>query len=698
MRYVLLFLCLCLTFTTINSQDVIKYNLFSTSQLIDNKILCIETNGNDVYIGQERGITKFTGEEYEHVLANTQYRYFGINDVMFFDEEIWYLSYNVILIDNGSEVSKIENINGIEISGFYNIEKDISNRIWLATSEGLFMYYSGTWNHFTEEDGVLPGVAHNITIDEDNKIWVSFIDYGNISGVSMYDGEIWTNFTNEDGIHGEYINDVAVDILSFVWFCTEEGVSVWDGANWEYYTEDNGLGGNIVNSVEIDKYGDYWFGTYSYAEGHGGLSRYNGYYWQTYTVNDGLLSNKISRIKYTEDNKLWVGTFDSGFSVINLNPWEFGIEQEKQKEGVNDFNIYNPYIAKDNKLWFSGNQNLTCFDNQLWESYSKIDNIQSYTSSIFFEDRDGNLLFGGGGYLYMFDGEGWSPFNFGATFSGKSLHDHVNDLDNKMWFSSGYGIFYHNGDYWINYTSDDGLLDDDITYIDCDSENNIWCIASNQGICMYNRDTWSNYSFPNEIDYYSINGFDIDQDDNIWMSEINGIYRFDGENWTIYDTTNVFDEYHYTSLAIDSNNNVWVGTKNLHKFDGISWTTVQIEGDIFEGSIDHILVDYDNNLWLSSFACIWKVIQSNYLGIDDLTSNNANAILYPNPTSDYLNIEFKSENIYITIYNINGQKVLEISSLSSPANVDLKGLIKGTYIVEIEEGDIKSRNKLIISK
>jgi len=182
------------------------------------------------------------------------------------------------------------------------------------------------------------------------------------------------------------------------------------------------------------------------------------------------------------------------------------------------------------------------------------------------------------------------------------------------------------------------------------------------------------------------------------MSEINGIYRFDGENWTIYDTTNVFDEYHYTSLAIDSNNNVWVGTKNLHKFDGISWTTVQIEGDIFEGSIDHILVDYDNNLWLSSFACIWKVIQSNDLGIDDLTSNNANAILYPNPTSDYLNIEFKSENIYITIYNINGQKVLEISSLSSPANVDLKGLIKGTYIVEIEEGDIKSRNKLIISK
>jgi len=126
----------------------------------------------------------------------------------------------------------------------------------------------------------------------------------------------------------------------------------------------------------------------------------------------------------------------------------------------------------------------------LWESYSKIDNIQSYTSSIFFEDRDGNLLFGGGGYLYMFDGEGWSPFNFGATFSGQSLHDHVNDLDNKMWFSSGYGIFYHNGDYWINYTSDDGLLDDDITYIDCDSENNIWCIASNQGICMYNRDTW----------------------------------------------------------------------------------------------------------------------------------------------------------------------------------------------------------------
>lgn len=65
--------------------------------------------------------------------------------------------------------------------------------------------------------------------------------------------------------------------------------------------------------------------------------------------------------------------------------------------------------------------------------------------------------------------------------------------------------------------------------------------------------------------------------------------------------------------------------------------------------------------------------------------------LYPNPTSDYLNIHSEEQVLDVTIFNVQGRQVLK----SSEDRLDVSNLTSGIYLIEVKTNSGKATSKFI---
>lgn len=73
-------------------------------------------------------------------------------------------------------------------------------------------------------------------------------------------------------------------------------------------------------------------------------------------------------------------------------------------------------------------------------------------------------------------------------------------------------------------------------------------------------------------------------------------------------------------------------------------------------------------------------VQDNILGVNDFAINKG-IVLYPNPTSNLLNIKSSSIIKEISIWSVQGQKVLGFENVTS---IDVSGLQSGMYITRVQ--------------
>ena len=68
---------------------------------------------------------------------------------------------------------------------------------------------------------------------------------------------------------------------------------------------------------------------------------------------------------------------------------------------------------------------------------------------------------------------------------------------------------------------------------------------------------------------------------------------------------------------------------------------------------------------------------------------NAKIFIYPNPTSDKLNMSSETEQqVLVSIFSLNGQKLMQ-QRMSTSESIDVSSLSKGIYIIKINETSYK---------
>ena len=69
--------------------------------------------------------------------------------------------------------------------------------------------------------------------------------------------------------------------------------------------------------------------------------------------------------------------------------------------------------------------------------------------------------------------------------------------------------------------------------------------------------------------------------------------------------------------------------------------------------------------------------------------------VYPNPTDGELNVRAEGR-FDLNVYSVSGTLVLAQEGLDGEARIDLSGLSKGVYVVEVKNAEGSAMNKVVV--
>ena len=131
-------------------------------------------------------------------------------------------------------------------------------------------------------------------------------------------------------------------------------------------------------------------------------------------------------------------------------------------------------------------------------------------------------------------------------------------------------------------------------------------------------------------------------------------------------------------IVMDQNNIIWFSTYNnaLTQTYALSPTSYLVSGATYYGIIQN-----DSGCYSLPTA----VTVNLFLGINDL--DKSHLLVYPNPTTDKLFIEYNEIIDRVEVYSILGQKLVELTNNNNNVEVDMTTLSNGTYMIKIVVGN-----------
>ncbi len=283
------------------------------------------------------------------------------------------------------------------------------------------------------------------------------------------------------------------------------------------------------------------------------------------------------------------------------------------------------------------------------------------------------------------------------------------DHNKHYWFgSNGHGVYYYDGERLINYTTEDGLIDDSIRDIQGDQYGNIF-IGTPKGISKYDgssfiglkpipaldnewqlevHDLWFNCN-GNAMDLYRYDGTQLyelklphvsrKELDEAFATEVRGL-SFKGMNSSPYS---VF------GIDKDRQGNLWIGTvvAGAYRYDGKSflWFPEKELSTLPDGRVPgvrSILQDKNGYFWLSNFISKYQISESD----DSVKYTKSMGIAESNSAFDdripYFNsgVSDKDGNLWMTTYTggawmYNGDTLLNFAVKDGDTEV----LLVSTY-------------------
>tara|TARA_Y100000780_G_C13578919_1_gene375932 strand:- start:27 stop:878 length:852 start_codon:yes stop_codon:yes gene_type:complete len=119
-----------------------------------------------------------------------------------------------------------------------------------------------------------------------------------------------------------------------------------------------------------------------------------------------------------------------------------------------------------------------------------------------------------------------------------------------------------------------------------------------------------------------------------------------------------------------------------------------------EPGIMGVVLGPEGKIWYANHT-LYKVVKiepSTILVGDNEIELETNTFIFPNPATNYLNIDrsnFSDGNIQFSISDISGKEVLQIPNLTKNT-VDISHLASGLYFVSMDDGKYKTSKKLVI--
>lgn len=351
-----------------------------------------------------------------------------------------------------------------------------------------------------------------------------------------------------------------------------------------------------VNTVLEDKRGYLWFG------GTGGLVRYDGKNFFHYTKEDGFLDQVKSLIEDSKGN-IWIAGIGGICSYDGKMVTHYNSESETDK---------------NNGLKLSG-----C-----------LAVIEDSKGNIWFSNRGSGKEESG---VYCFNGTNFTVFEKKHWLSKKDEKREQRSSENQVvtiledsrgnfwWGTAGSGVLRYDGQHIIQYTMQDGLIDNFLWSIEEDSKGQIWfgsglgidlVETKEKGVGYYTPDlmtplemggTFTNFTQKEGFSNNVISGITEDKFNNLWFSTYVGeIIKYDGINFTYLKAAENLKASN-TSITEDSKGNFWVGNSvgedgKIYRFQPNSFAHFLGEQGLGSLFIFGLKEDSKGNLWMGTWG------------------------------------------------------------------------------------------------
>ncbi|MEJ6979674.1 two-component regulator propeller domain-containing protein [Pedobacter sp. P351] len=307
--------------------------------------------------------------------------------------------------------------------------------------------------------------------------------------------------------------------------------------------KDKGISQNNLSSIYYDNFGTVWVGTYkrglSYF--HPDIVKFS--LIKHSSTSNSLIYNDINDFAEDKEGNLWIATNGKGLSYYNRQANTFTTYQHNSSDpgSLSHDAIVCAYLDKYGKLWagtYSGG--LDCFDGKTFTHYKNnpTDNTtisDNRISSVFEDSSNRFWITTMGGGINLFDRKEKTFKAF--TLQGKHLNSNyvfcvLEDSKRNIWFGTGYGLavlpYKSNKFLSIINKGDNGnnLIHNTINCLREDASGNIW-IGTREGLSVYNpvKKSYMNFTTIDGLADNNIQEIEIDREGNFWISTSSGLSR-----------------------------------------------------------------------------------------------------------------------------------------------------------------------------
>lgn len=203
------------------------------------------------------------------------------------------------------------------------------------------------------------------------------------------------------------------------------------------------------------------------------------------------------------------------------------------------------------------------------------------------QDKNGNIWMAAFDGVYRYDGTSFT--NVIDKISTARFFSAMEDKNGNMWFGSiGSGVYRYDGIFFENYTSDEGLLSDEIVSIFQDKDGDIW-FGSNGGCSVYDGSSFKSYMITGDTMIENSTGIVVPSGQRP-ANEVNSIIQ-------------------------DKEGKMWIATRgSTFVYDGRSFEMISQGDEIFQ-NVRHIIEDREGNIWLGGNSGLWRYDGATYTNI-----------------------------------------------------------------------------------
>lgn len=456
---------------------------------------------------------------------------------------------------------------------------------WWTVVAVLFSFnlYSQQYNfiNYSIEDGLAQSQVRAICQDNSGYLWI-----GTLGGLSKFDGTNFENYSTSNGLLDNQINSIFSDCKGNLWFGVNGGVSMYNGYEFENFKFKEELSENSVLSITEDRLGNIWFAT----DG-GGVVYYDKSQLNYITLPNGADNNYIRHIMPDLKDKLWLAT-RNGISSIDF---DFNIKDE-----VSGINATQLFIDEENKIWCStfGNGMLIISKDTTIEIGIDEGLISNHIRA-FAKRKDGSFWFVSKNGISKYYNGKFKNFTTKDGLKDNNIKCVIEEREGNLFFGSdGGGLIKFTNEDFVCYTQKDAIGSNVVMSIIEDQNKNIWLSTYGDGVGVFTSKGYFLYKDKDGLGNNTVWCSMISSKPSIWVGTSNGISEFDGSKFTTYNTENGLDAKKVYALEEDGNGNVWIGTK-----EGVSvidLETKQITNLGIARNIRSIYIENENYIWFCS--------------------------------------------------------------------------------------------------